>query len=229
MSCMNWERGSITVPSKDYSKLRQSVIKHHNERQDAVYKAAETLHNTLKAKGKGRRNFDFATARESLLETLRRNSRLTEDENWQVQRMTKLVDGKPKHKPKKQDLDKHPISRGTTLNLGEASITFIDKRRLVVWDSGENNRQVERANEDPTAIFLFRALNKITWTKGSGGEIIGNDEYNRDNDYEGGGGNYVTKSWKFKTKKEREAESRSRRTSLYSSPHYGYAQGFIGW
>ena len=210
MSCMNWERGSITVPSKDYSKLRQSVIKHHNERQDAVYKAAETLHNTLKAKGKGRRNFDFATARESLLETLRRNSRLTEDENWQVQRMTKLVDGKPKHKPKKQDLDKHPISRGTTLNLGEASITFIDKRRLVVWDSGENNRQVERANEDPTAIFLFRALNKITWTKGSGGEIIGNDEYNRDNDYEGGGGNYVTKSWKFKTKKEREAESSRR-------------------
>jgi hypothetical protein len=44
------------------------------------------------------------------------------------------------------------------------------------------------------AIF-FAALGKIKWTRSSGGFATGNDEYNQDNTYSGGGANYVTFSY----------------------------------
>lgn len=47
----------------------------------------------------------------------------------------------------------------------------------------------------PLATVLFRLLNKVQWTRGSGGEIVGNDEYNRDSTHVGGGSNYVKDSW----------------------------------
>ena len=55
---------------------------------------------------------------------------------------------------------------------------------------------------------LFELLHRITWTRGSGGKILGNDEYNRDDEHEGGGGNYVTMRFGPDVQK-RKAESRS--------------------
>jgi hypothetical protein len=54
-----------------------------------------------------------------------------------------------------------------------------------------NNHACETARRHPVAAAFFAALGRVRWTRGSGGEIVGNDEYNRDVDYEGGGANYV--------------------------------------
>jgi hypothetical protein len=52
-------------------------------------------------------------------------------------------------------------------------------------------------------IAMFRALDRIKWTARTGGEFVGNDEYNQDNRYAGGGGNYVTSSYGPKAEKRR--------------------------
>lgn len=75
------------------------------------------------------------------------------------------------------------------LNMGESSLEF--KGRELHWSVGENNHARDRGRSHPVARALFKALDLVEWTRGSGGKILGNDEYNRDTDYEGGGGNYV--------------------------------------
>lgn len=88
-------------------------------------------------------------------------------------------------KPLKMSANSIPVGH-------EAGIGFDRQRRVVTWEVGENNHSVERAHEHHTGKEFFRRLARVNWTRGTGGEIVGNDEYNRDNDNAGGGANYVT-------------------------------------
>lgn len=72
----------------------------------------------------------------------------------------------------------------------EGVITF--RGRTVTWDIGENNHAVEAAHEAPLAAVFFAYLDSVKWTRGTGGYGVGNNEYNREDDYPGGGGNYTT-------------------------------------
>ena len=42
---------------------------------------------------------------------------------------------------------------------------------------------------------FFGELAKVRWTRGTGSVFTGNDEYNQDASYEGGGANYVTTAY----------------------------------
>lgn len=56
----------------------------------------------------------------------------------------------------------------------------------------ENNHARDYAWGTAVGQALSKALNRIQWTSKTGGILIGNDEYNQDTDYPGGGGNYIT-------------------------------------
>lgn len=80
-----------------------------------------------------------------------------------------------------------------TIHCGEPSISF--HGRQVTWSVPENNHAVEHGRDHPLAQAFFKLLDTVTWTRGSGGDIVGNDEYNRDSRENGGGGNYTTASY----------------------------------
>lgn len=80
-----------------------------------------------------------------------------------------------------------------TIQCGEPSIHF-DKRK-VTWTVPENNHACDRGREHPMAREFFRLLGTVTWTRGTGGDIVGNNEYARDSREEGGGGNYLVSSY----------------------------------
>jgi hypothetical protein len=82
-----------------------------------------------------------------------------------------------------------------TASWDECGVTFDLKARTVRWGVSENNHAVERARESWLGRAFFRALDRVNWTRGTGGTIVGNDEYNSDSEYEGGGANYVTASY----------------------------------
>ena len=95
--------------------------------------------------------------------------------------------------PKKKDLPLKATSKDAEMHLSDAYVKFTNATKTLVWDVSENNRAVEHAHDHWFAKLVFEALGKITWTRNSGGKIIGNDEYNRDagREYEGGGGSYT--------------------------------------
>lgn len=94
-------------------------------------------------------------------------------------------------------ITRHKDSAGKTHTVyhcsGEATITLVGN--TVTWDVPENNHAPERAHSHPMAASLFGFLRTVRWTARSGGAIAGNDEYNRDADYAGGGGNYVVEAF----------------------------------
>jgi len=207
MSKYEWERGTIKIPTKEWSKFRTALIKTHNELQLSKLEKAKRLHAKAKEAIKGKRG----SKRQEAL-------RAFEDRHHRDYEVLHLVIG---HKidrekrqntlslkllPKKKDFKVLPTSKDATLDAGDGCIILRNKERTVTWDVGENNRACEDARSHPMGRKLFELLGRITWTRGSGGKIVGNDEYNRDSDYDGGGGNYVTAEFsQAAQKREREA------------------------
>jgi hypothetical protein len=81
-------------------------------------------------------------------------------------------------------------NRTTTFVAGHyGTVTFTGS--TVAWDVDENNHAVDNARCTVIGVALFNEFNRITkangWTSRSGGTIVGNDEYNREADWAGGG------------------------------------------
>lgn len=207
MSKYEWERGTIKIPTKEWPKFRTALIKTHNELQLSKLEKAKRLHAKAKEAIKGKRG---SKRQEALRDFERRNERefevlhLVVGHDYDRETRRHILSLKPL--PKKKDLKLFPTSKDATLNADDGCIILRNKTRTVTWDVGENNRACEHARSHPMGRKLFELLGRITWTRGSGGKIVGNDEYNRDSDYDGGGGNYVTAEYsQAAQKREREA------------------------
>jgi hypothetical protein len=199
MSCYEWERGEFKLPTAEYSKFRKNLIVVWNNWWDQIYTVAKDLYPKVK-------KMDW----EQLYKAC---DQMAHQMRWGEEGAHNLIsilwDSKSKKivSPKKKDLPKKPVSKGCSLPLDEACITFVDASRVVIWEVDENNHSCDRAHEHYIARKFFEALNRVQWTRGTGGKIIGNDEYNRESDWEGGGGNYVKQEFgpnsKPKPKKSR--------------------------
>lgn len=231
MSNYNWERGTIKLPAKDYPKVRDAVIAAHNAEMERVYNKAVSVYDKLTKVLKGKRGIDkqlflndeFYRKEKGFdancLGTMRRDKWADphQELDWRVEATLFPYDREKKEyrknplKPKKKDFPKATKST-RSFSAEEASVTFDPKAKTVTWDVGENNRAVERAAETWLAKALFGALNRVTWTARTGGTIVGNDEYNRDSDHPGGGGNYVTREFSKNAQAEAKRYSFARRS-----------------
>jgi len=195
MSCYEWEAGEIRLPKKDYPKFRKSIIEAWNKYHLDLYQRALIILLKLKKMGKGKRKFDWHGAYvDNFCEG-------PDEAFFAIEQMIfdfKALNGPKLIRPKKKDVPKAKVSKGTKLALGEARIAFNDKTCTVTWAVPENNHACEYAREHPVAVKLFNALARVKWTRGSGGQIVGNDEYNREDCHAGGGGNYVKETYNQK-------------------------------
>ena len=187
MSCYEWERGTIRLPAQDYVAFRKNIIEAWNSRQLDLLNAASTSLPVIRSACARKRGWEAQDIAE------KNAANYWKDPHELLALIMKREGDKLVFcSPKKKDIGLKPISRACVLHLEDASISFVEEARSVTWSVQENNHAREHAREHPIARRFFAHLERINWVRGTGGVIVGNDEYNRDNECEGGGGNYVT-------------------------------------
>lgn len=185
MSCYNWESGSFKLSTVEYAKFRKAFRQGFNRLQEDELAAANRHWEKYKSGPLPKwwsQNRFYKIWRKWIAEP----GQTEATKNW-----GRWENRKRPRKPVRND---YPVAanKKTEFDFDEAAIYFNNKTREVRYHSGENNRQVERAREHEVGKLFFGLLENVNWTRGTGGQLNGNDEYNQDSNAAGGGGNYTT-------------------------------------
>lgn len=202
MSKSEWESGTIKLPTADFARVRKAV-----QETDAVVKKGALAQTQSFWKGLSRKQ---QTDSEEYRKALWAWSRTVSPEGgsgWSSYRPANPVDkastseayvllqrktrGDQPSRVQASEVEM-PTNRTTQFHVEDATITFDKATSSVTWNVDENNRAVSRSRESAVGQRFFSELDKTRWTRGTGGSMVGNDEYNRDADYSGGGANYDT-------------------------------------
>ena len=251
MSCYEWERGTIKIPSADWARTKSHVRDAMNRRQAALFEVAERTHKDLvtllpelkkqlKAATISRYDFDrkINAVAQKHMQAMEGRQRMgvslfdEYDANEVIDKV--IVTRDPKTRAEISPKLKKPIKKGfpiagNTVNAFTASdcqVFFDNEARTAQWEVYDNNHAVDHARATVLGKSFFEAMEKITWVRGSGGEIYGNNEYN---EYEGrshsGGGGSMTKQIfsAEQQKRDRDAAAAARRS--YGS-YGGYSGGY---
>ncbi len=183
MSRNEWEEGTIRIPRESYPAVRAAVISSYNRAQNKNLADARRAYEMAKTTGFRKQGFNRA--------------------DWAREHHAKVAyfitkQGSAKvYVPKRKDFKLLPTSKSAVLYPTDGvTIAFDNKKHTVFYSVDENNHACETARSNPVVISLFANLRRVTdWTKRTGGEIIGNDEYNQDNKGFDGGSNYATESF----------------------------------
>lgn len=217
MSCYDWESGTITLPSKDVAPLRKALRNAHNDLRALAHARAKELH----AKASPRRH-DRAQDAATINALVEPASRITPVEATGGHRIRTTSSASTKtalatrvdnlavtvllyqHSPRvptAADMDrewKRLTIKDTRFpvydDFGDDVAELYFQGRDVEWNVHENNRATKSARACLLGEVFFDYLAKVEWTRGSGGYIVGNDEYN-DGGGLGGGGNYLVQAF----------------------------------
>jgi hypothetical protein len=205
MSRYEWESGELKLPAREWAAFKRDLRAAHDGLQEKAYALAESIFAEVLAAGRGRRGFDYHEEAERVFGRKVSppasrgfyHAASNPNQGLEPYRDSILAALFPKgllgkmSKPKKAHF---PKATNKTTSFGGAGwwISLEDAGRVFRWRVSENNHACETAHEHPLAAAAFRLLDKVKWTRGSGGKIVGNDELNEESSEEGGGANYVT-------------------------------------
>lgn len=249
MSCYEWERGTIKIPTKEWAAFRKRINTAANEQAQERYAVALRVWTALKDRALVARAREAVKAwnqTQKAAERIKLRDVTTEALfdaandmggridvalcGWDERRVPAWLSGAQVNQPRRDrwgydagsdddcnqvdvvkrmvfvyakdergwvDRSKKPKlvkpKKPKAIPLKETrygNVSLDLKAREATWDVGENNHACESARNTAMGRAFFDALSRVTWTRGSGGKIVGNDEYNREGCDEGGG-NYV--------------------------------------
>ena len=188
MSCYEWEEGTIVIPSKVWADTKKRIRESYNRWVETEFAAARAFYERFKGKKQPKFGTPEADAWDEGKFRFRKlfyHATKKDDRGFVI----------PLESPRAPRRADYPLAntRTTTFEVygEEFGFGFDNDKRAVGWSVPENNRACESARQHVLARDLFRILGSIEYTRGTGGKIVGNDEYNRENSHEGGGANYV--------------------------------------
>lgn len=185
MSRNEWERGTIVLPTAAVAQIKQALRKAQNEMHDAVLAEAKRLEPIYVDQKPRRAHFPAG-----LPETRSEAAGYAYDVivSRFCDRVGKAKTGRVVPADLRWVVGERATNRTTSFHCGAASVTF-DGRKLH-WEVADNNHAVDTARAQFLWRTLEQALRSVKWTRGTGGIIAGNDEYNED--AWGASGDYIT-------------------------------------
>ena len=192
MSCYEWSHGEIILPSAAFSEVRKAVQDAMHAKWKKAFDDSQRFWKSLTPRQKS----DWDEFRKAL------NARRFDlDTMWLCDPMRR---GQPKPRRTLQSDVDWPTNRTTDFHESDLSLGFRRETRTLVFSVGENNHAREHADNTTLAVTFYDQMRKVRWTHGTGGVILGNDEYNREAGYshEGGGGSYVVAAYGYIGAKE---------------------------
>ena len=186
MSCYEWQRGNIILPTAEVGKFKKAFREVFNGEVEKLFITANQIYMSVITEGKGKRKFDYQDRVVSLA---------SKNNTWEDALLIEqsMYPGTKKDwmKPFKPQKKAFPVARNNTQFYNEGGLEVGFNGREISYSIEENNHSVDHAGNTRLSKAFWRAMNGVLWTRGTGGKIVGNDEYNREGDEEGGGANYV--------------------------------------
>ncbi|WP_415912539.1 hypothetical protein [Neptuniibacter sp. QD37_11] len=181
MSKYEWETAEYTLPSAAMVPFRKAVVGAHNEYLTMLFtKSARAVEN-VKATHKGRRNVDWHQVVKNELTRLLDNDQSIELASHLFRDSLFIAGNKRPLKPQKKQIPLKKISSpNVSIEVGEANITICTDKRTIRWHIPENNHAVDHAMEHFVFQAVLNALGRVKWTRTTGGQRWGSDEYAQD-------------------------------------------------
>ena len=176
MQELEWEQGLIHIPRTEWTNFKRRILNTYNHLMESDFSIALDVYNLIQKNSKNKRNYNFR--REAVIRITQSN--LTWDS---VQRIEEALFHGEKYtsrkiyKPKKKDF---PLITNKTkkINLGVAQIALNNKNKTIRWIVPENPHATIQAKEHIVSNAIFNLLDNISWSKNTGGIIVGNNKNN---------------------------------------------------
>lgn len=206
MSCYEYEYGTIKLSTKEFSRVRRAFAESYNAWLDKCFNKAVSLYEPLKEYiVKNKKNKDFFgwsknpvydISHHYLEKQLHNEDETTLYKIMESLVSQKTVDGKTKYsiiKPTKKAFKHVSLSQNEYSDL-TCYVSFIPEEKSFKWNVPENNHSVEHAWINILGKTFKQVFSKVEWSRGTGGVIFYNSEYNRENQgYDGAGGDMASK------------------------------------
>lgn len=205
MSCYEWEHGEIVIPKTQWPAFKKALRQACRNAIEEDILLAQKAIDAVRLANKGKRDVDWRSLLDNELRSERPGDRYSTRQYplkiidaWdiihQMVRVEMTEAGSARNVLRTRVLKKdfpRITSKTDWIGSDGANVALKDNTRTVVWTVSENNHACERARASFLGVTLFRLLDRIKWGRGSGGYIVGNNEYHRDNNDLGGGANVL--------------------------------------
>lgn len=199
MSRYEWEEGKFKIPSAEWARVKKDIRTKINAEMEKSLVIAEKVHqHMIDAHPKLKGHAAYEAASEFIIRSFS-YPRIPDNVRLSIMDVLFPKGGMENEKISRPMKKSFPLLKSNFeyISDSDCSMRFTNDTRTIEWHVHENNHACEHAREGMIGRSLFAVLGTVKWTRGSGGNVWGNDEYNRDSgrDYEGGGGSYQKDSF----------------------------------
>jgi hypothetical protein len=198
MSTYEWEQGKFTIPSAEWPRVKKEIRAKINEDITRCFALAEKAHKHVTDKRPKLKGHAAVSAASDFLYSLSYPRLSDSAVRFIVDGLfpQSVYDGGSIARPTKKAFALHK-SNVEYISDSDCSMRFQNDTRSIEWAVQENNHACETARAGVIGKALFQVLGTVKWTRGTGGTVWGNDEYNVDAGREnhGAGGSYQKDSF----------------------------------